>query len=92
MPVVKFDHLEKLDELAAKIFLDTRSKLSKKKLLEIIFDLGKEDYEKLVEKVRSSQSESSMIERKDFIKNFAGCLDLGEEDDIDFIPIWNQEG
>ena len=91
MSVIKFDHQEQLDELAAKIFLDTRFKLSKKKLLEIIFDLGKEDYDKLVEKVRSSLSESSIIERKEFIKNFAGCLDLAEGDDIDFRPIWNQE-
>ena len=91
MSVIKFDHQEQLDELVAKIFLDTRYKLSKKKLLGIIFDLGREDYEKIVEKVRSSLSESSIIERKDFIKKFAGCLDLAEGDDIDFRPIWNQE-
>ena len=91
MSVIKFDHQEELNELAAKIFLDTRYKLSKKKLLSIIFDLGREDYEKLVEKVRSSQSDTSILERKEFIKNFAGCLDLAEGDDIDFTPIWNQE-
>ena len=91
MPAIKFDRQDELDELAAKIFLDTRYKLSKKKLLELIFDLGKEDYDRLIEKVRSSQSDTSFGERKDFIKNFAGCLELGEGADIDFRPMWNPE-
>ena len=46
---VKFDLQEDLDELQARIFLDTRKKLSKKEVLELVFRIGVQNYEKILE-------------------------------------------
>ncbi len=52
---VKFDLQDDLDELQARIFLDTRKKLSKKEVLELVFRLGAQNYEKILETLLSSE-------------------------------------
>jgi len=89
---VRFSKTDQLDELRAKIYLDSHINLSKKELLEIIFDIGIEDYGKIVEtiKQRNTEKEDNVEMRKDFIEQFNGCISLEEDEDEvpDFKSIW----
>ena len=53
MSTIKFEHQSELDNLIARLYLDTKIKLSKKKLLEIIFKIGIKDYNQLIKEVTS---------------------------------------
>ena len=45
---MKFDLHDDLEELQARLFLDTRKRLSKKEILELIFKIGLENYPMIV--------------------------------------------
>jgi hypothetical protein len=49
---VKFDLKEDLEELQARLYLDTRKRLTKKEILEIVFRIGLENYNLIVNEVR----------------------------------------
>jgi len=49
---VKFDLKDDLEELQARLYLDTRKRLTKKEILEIVFRIGLENYELIVNEVR----------------------------------------
>jgi len=49
---VKFDLKDDLEELQARLYLDTRKRLTKKDILEIVFRIGLENYELIVNEVR----------------------------------------
>lgn len=53
---VKFDLQDDLDELQARIFLDTRKKLNKKELLELIFKIGAKNYEQIIDTLLASEN------------------------------------
>lgn len=52
MSTVKFDLKDDLEELQARLYLDTRKRLTKKEILEIVFRIGLENYELIVNEVR----------------------------------------
>ncbi len=77
MSTIRFEHHEKLNELIARIYLDTHKKLTKKELLGYIFELGIKNYDNLLKKVRGDDSEDDEMEkRKRFIENFCGCITI----------------
>jgi len=49
---VKFGLHEDVQELQARIYLDTKRRLSKKEVLEIVFQVGAKNYDQILEKVR----------------------------------------
>ncbi len=49
---MKFDLKDDLEELQARLYLDTRKRLTKKDILEIVFRIGLENYELIVNEVR----------------------------------------
>jgi len=49
---VKFDLKDDLEELQARLYLDTRKRLTKKEILEIVFRIGLENYDLIVNEVR----------------------------------------
>jgi hypothetical protein len=49
---VKFDLKDDLEELQARLYLDTRKRLTKKEVLEIVFRIGLENYDLIVNEVR----------------------------------------
>ena len=49
---VKFDLKDDLEELQARLYLDTRKRLTKKEILEIVFKIGLENYDLIVNEVR----------------------------------------
>jgi hypothetical protein len=49
---VKFDLKDDLEELQARLYLDTRKRLTKKEILEIVFRIGLENYELIVNEIR----------------------------------------
>ena len=53
MATIKFDRQDELDELIARVYLDTNKKFTKKELLEIIFELGIQDYHALLDKIKN---------------------------------------
>lgn len=91
MSAIKFDRQDELNELAAQLFLDTRHKLSKKELLEFVFNIGKRDYDELVSEVNKAKSPHDIAQRKKFIKRFCGVIELGDVDDTDPKSIWVRE-
>ncbi|MBN2230663.1 MAG: hypothetical protein JW779_13825 [Candidatus Thorarchaeota archaeon] len=52
MSTVKFDLKDDLEELQARLYLDTRKRLTKKEILEIVFRIGLENYELIVNEIR----------------------------------------
>ena len=56
---VKFDLQEDLEELQAKIYLDTKKKLSKKDILELAFKIGANNYEQLISEIQQEKSSLS---------------------------------
>jgi len=55
MTTVKFDLHDDLEELQARLYLDTRKKLTKKEILELIFKMGLENYPMIVNHIRSHE-------------------------------------
>lgn len=49
---MKFDLKDDLEELQARLYLDTRKRLTKKEILEIVFRIGLENYELIVNEIR----------------------------------------
>jgi len=49
---VKFDLKDDLEELQARLYLDTRKRLTKKEILEIVFRIGLENYDLIVNEIR----------------------------------------
>ena len=56
MSTVKFDLQEDLDELQARIYLDTKRKLSKKDILELTFRIGAKNYEQLIKEIQRKET------------------------------------
>ena len=56
MSTVKFDLQEDLEELQARIYLDTKKKLSKKDILELAFRIGSNNYEQLIHEIQQEKS------------------------------------
>ena len=75
---VKIDRHIKIDEIIARIYLDTKVKLSKKDLLEMIFDISTEDYNLLLRRITSRLHKDSLELRQSFINTFSGKLSAEE--------------
>jgi hypothetical protein len=89
MSTIKFDNLERIDELIARIYLDTKHKLSKKELLNIIFELGIRDYPLLLRKIKEPKVKK--CSRQEFIEKFSGALTLDHDCEIEPKLIWERE-
>ena len=89
MDTIKFTRHDELDHLLARIYLDTKRKLTKKELLEIIFEVGIQDYHYLIKKILHPETLEDDTLRQKFIEDFSGCLTLDDgDDDIDAKSIW----
>ncbi|MHA1881962.1 MAG: hypothetical protein ACTSUO_02840 [Candidatus Thorarchaeota archaeon] len=55
MTTVKFDLKDDLEELQARLYLDTRKRLTKKEILEIVFKMGMENYDLIVKYLQSNE-------------------------------------
>jgi hypothetical protein len=93
MSTIRFDHQDELDSLIARIYLDTNHKLSKKALLEIIYEIGTQDYERLLKKIQGSDKNDEKELRNKFIERFSGVLSIPDLDEIEITPksIWERE-
>jgi hypothetical protein len=94
MSAVKFDKQEELDRLQAKIMLDLGMKLSKKDLLELLFEMGSQDYDRLLEYIRKNktQTKDSVDLRRKFISKYSGIIELDEkEEKMEPKEIWVQD-
>jgi hypothetical protein len=80
MATIRFDRQDELDALIARIYLDTRQKLSKKELLEIIFEVGIQDYHLLVKKVQEPKKSVDGGLRSQFIAQISGALSVSDAD------------
>ena len=92
MGVVKIDRNEEIDTLLAKIYLDTKLKLTKKELLELIFDHSTEDYDQLLLLIKDHIEKDNEILRKKFINQFSGIIDEEIDEEIDPKSIWLTSG
>ena len=72
---VKFDLQEDLEELQARIYLDTKKKLSKKDILELTFRIGSKNYEELI---REIQLEKTVLDDNIIESVLASAADFGE--------------
>ena len=52
---VKFDLKDDLEELQARLYLDTRKRLTKKEVLEIAFRVGLENYDLIVKEIQTKE-------------------------------------
>ena len=57
MATVKFDSQDELEELQARIYLDTKVKLSKKEILELFFKYGKNHYNEVIKEINLNQED-----------------------------------
>ncbi len=75
---VKFDLQEDLEELQARIYLDTKKKLSKKDILELTFRIGAKNYEQLIHEIqqRKTSLDDNVIES---VLTFASDFGEGTE-------------
>ncbi len=53
---VKFDLQEDLEELQARIYLDTKKKLTKKNILELAFKIGAKNYEEIIQEIQQEKA------------------------------------
>jgi len=90
MATIKFDRQNELDEIIARIYLDTNKKFTKKDLLEIIFELGIQDYHALLNKVNNIDKMNTKDLRNQFIQLFSGSLTVSNPDDIIPKSIWEK--
>jgi len=91
MATIKFDRQDELDEIIARVYLDTNKKFTKKELLEIIFELGIQDYHALLNKINNMEKSDSKDLRAQFINQFSGSLSVSKPDEIDPKSIWEKE-
>jgi hypothetical protein len=91
MSTIKFDKQDELDELIARIYLDTNKKFTKKDLLEIIFELGTEDYHTLLDKIKSRDNSDSKELRSQFIDHFSGSITVSKPNDVNPEAIWEEK-
>ncbi len=75
MSAVKFDLHDELEELQARLYRDTGVKLTKKEVLEIIFRIGAEQYDLIVQEIRSRESS---LDDETIQKVLSLAEDLGE--------------
>lgn len=52
---VKFDLQDDLEELQARLYLDTGKRLTKKALLELVFKIGAKDYNRILSEVQAGE-------------------------------------
>ncbi len=90
MATIKFDRQNELDEIIARIYLDTNKKFTKKDLLEIIFELGIQDYHALLNKIKNKGKTDIKDLRNQFIHLFSGSLSVSNTDDINPKSIWEK--
>ena len=76
---VKFDLKDDLEELQARLYLDTRKRLTKKEILEIVFKMGLENYDLIVKSVRSREQPLS-DETIKMVLSLAEDMGQGSED------------
>jgi len=76
---VKFDLKDDLEELQARLYLDTRKRLTKKEVLEIVFRVGLENYDLIVKELQSKEKplDDDVIQK---ILSLAEDLGPGSED------------
>ena len=91
MATIKFDRQDELDRLIARIYLDTNKKYTKKDLLELIFEIGIQDYNALLNKIRNIDTSDSKDLRSQFIDNFSGSLSVSDPDEINPKIIWEKK-
>ena len=91
MATIKFDKQDELDEIIARIYLDTNKKFTKKELLEIIFELGIQDYHALLNKIKNLDKTDSQDIRRQFINQFSGSITVEDPDEINPKSIWEKE-
>jgi hypothetical protein len=91
MATIKFDRQDELDELIARIFLDTNKKFTKKALLEIIFELGTQDYHALLNKIKKMDKSDSVDLRSQFIDRFSGSISVKNPDEVSPKSIWQTD-
>ncbi|MHA1679622.1 MAG: hypothetical protein ACTSUE_01355 [Promethearchaeota archaeon] len=93
MATIRFDRQDELDELIARIYLDTNRKFTKKELLELIFEIGIKDYTLLLKKIQQPELNGDEELRTQFIKTLSGVLLLSDSDADDVEPkkIWEKE-
>jgi hypothetical protein len=91
MATIKFDRQDELDELIARVYLDTNKKFTKKELLEIIFELGIQDYHALLDKIKNMEQSDSKNLRMQFINKYSGSISVSNPDEIPPKSIWEKE-
>ena len=79
MSTVKFGLHDDLEELQARLYLDTRKRLSKREILELVFRIGLEHYDLIVEEIKSAEQplDDDTIKR---VLSMAEDLGPGSED------------
>lgn len=90
MATIKFDRHEELDRLIARVYLATNKKFTKKDLLELIFELGTQDFSALLNKIRNDIHIDSKDLRQQFTKEFSGSISVPDPDDINPKSIWEK--
>ena len=91
MATIKFDRQDELNEIIARVYLDTNKKFTKKELLELIFELGIQDYHTLLNKINNMEKSDSKDLRAQFINQFSGSLSVSKPDEIHPKSIWEKE-
>ena len=91
MATIKFERQDELDELIARVYLDTKKKFTKKELLEIIFELGIQDYRALLDKINNIEQLDSRDLRMQFINKYSGSISVANPDEIHPKSIWEKE-
>jgi len=72
---VKFDLQTDLEELQARIYLDTKKKLTKKDILEITFKIGAKNYNQIINEIEKGNRSISPEKVSEILFN---ALDFGE--------------
>ena len=91
MATIKFERQNELDELIVRIYLDTNKKFTKKDLLEIIFEVGIQDYRALLNKIIKKENSDTEDLRNRFINHFSGSLSVSNPDEINPKTIWEKQ-
>ena len=91
MATIKFDLQDELDELNARLYLDSKIKFTKKELLELIFKLGIQDYNLLLKKIKKLEGIDNKELRKKFIDTFSASLSISDSEISNPKSIWVKE-
>ena len=95
MSTVKFDLQDELNSFQARIYLDTKHKMSKKEVLELVFKVGSSNYDQILQQVRNMDQDDLSDE---IIERIAGMgIDFGDgterlSTEIDRILYGSQHG